>query len=904
MNYKNIIITICYLMIGLSSFASTTDTYIPTTTNEVPQSRAEKRRQRRQKNNALNNPASSASTTSATQGSRAERRRKRREKLGQIEQINNVPAAGSAPLGEFAAHNPNNLQTKTMTENNDADGSIGGLSASDPLKQATKDINEKSSIEYYLEKIEVPPMDDGSPDDLIEFQFQDADLSNLLLQVEAIFNCSFITDEAIDSSKSKTIKGNKITYKTTHPITKKEAWALFLTFLDIAGFNIVPQADPSVFRIQPFEAALKAPLPTFIDTDFMQLPENDAMIRYLYFIKNSTLESLEPIVRSLSSTYANIILLKESKAFIIIDKGFNIKMLMRIVSQFDQACSPQSWSFLRLKHSDADYVSKLYESLAPAAENRPAMPLFGARRTPTTSYFSDNTRIIAEPRTNSLILLGTPESIKKLERFIVKHIDIDPGQIHSPLNVYKLKYADAETIVSIMNTISTFGKTATVDGTRIEQRYSKPITFIAEKTTNSVVIKGDYDSYLMAKSIIDQLDSAQPQVAIDIMLISVNHDESKQLGAQVRSKVAPDCSSSNNVRFQTSGLNGIGIVQNTEGLGVNRLLGNLLNLVTQSNPGSTVITLGKDIFGVWGIFQALQTVSNAEVISNPFLITTNRKTATVSLGETRRVISSQIIQNQDTETNTQQNLEANLEIKVNPQINADGMVVLNIEITFNQFTNPASETSISSGNQVTRSIKTMATIADQEVLALGGFIRNRSTQGLSKVPLLGDIPLVGWLFKNEQKEEIKDNLLILIASRIIEPEETEDIKQFTDERIAAYQSALTEMGSQGGTRDPIQNLFFNTESLQQASNQFIFERHRPSRYTKIQPKKEALPTNSAPVKIAAAASIAPLIEPKKKDLAQAAPQTQNVSLKQSRPQFSLSGNLKAPTAAGKKEITC
>lgn len=886
MNYKNVKIIICYLMIGISSYASTTDTYLPTTTNEVPQSRAAKRRLRREQNNTLSsqNLPIAAPTT---QESRAERRRNRRKKFGQIEHAHHVPAAGSVPLSEFAAHNRNNLPIETIPESNSTDDSIGGPDATGSLPLATDDSFGTSSIEHDLEKIEVPPMDDGSPDDLIEFQFQDADLSNLLLQVEAIFNCSFITDEAVDSNKSKTIKGNKITYRTTHPITKKEAWALFLTFLDIAGFNIVPQADPSVFRIQPFESARKAPLPTFIDTDFMQLPENDAMIRYLYFIKNSTLESLQPIIESLSSTISKIIFLKESKAFILIDKGFNIKMLMRIISQFDQACSPQSWSFLRLKYSDAEYVSKLYESLAPAAENRPPTPLFGARRPPTTTYFSDNTRIVAEPRTNSLILLGTPEAIKKLERFIIKHIDINPEQLHSPLNVYKLKYADAETIVSIMNTISAFGKNSPADGMRVEQRYSKPVTFIAEKTTNCVVIKGDYDSYLMAKSIIDQLDSAQPQIAIDIMVISVSHDENKQLGAQLRSKANLDCNSGNNVKFQTSGLNGLGIVQNnTADLGVNRLLGNLLNLVTQSTPGSTVITLGKDIFGVWGIFQALQTVSNSEVISNPFLITTNRKTASVSVGETRRVISSQIIQNQNTPTNTEQNLAANFTIEVNPQINADGMVVLKIDITFNQFTNPPSSTDISSGNQITRSIKTIATIADQEVLALGGFIRDRTTQGASKVPILGDIPLAGWLFKNEQKEDIKDNLLILISSRIIEPEEIEDIKQFTDERIAAYQSALTEMDAQSSLRDPIQNNFFNKDSLQKESDRFIFERNKSSRYKKITPATKL--TNNATPTIAAPA--APTVH-------------QQASLKQSRPQFSLTGNLKAPIT-DKKEIAC
>jgi general secretion pathway protein D len=684
-------------------------------------------------------------------------------------------------------------------------------------------------------KLEAIP---APPGDLIEFQFQDADLSNFVTQIEAMFDYSFITDDAIDPLKGKSLKQNKITFKTVHPITKKEAWALFTTFLDAAGFNIVPQADPSIFRIQPTDTALRAPLPTYIDVDFNTLPENDTLIRYLYFVKNSSVDSIRPIIESLRSTGSGIpIYLQENKGVLLTDKSYNIRALMKVVSEFDKACTPQSWAFVPLHFVDAERVTKLYESLAPGADNRSTNPLLAPRRQPTTTFFSENTRVIAEPRSNAVILLGPPDGIKKLEKFITKHLDVEIHRPYSPLNVYHLKYADATTIAAVMTEITAFNKdssAAQTGGLRGEDRYHKPLTFVPETATNSVIVKGDYEGYLTARAIIEQLDSPQPQIAIEILILSVTTIDSKTLGIQLRSKSGQEnCGPGGGIKFQTSGLNiaPVGgaqpIQQNPNGVGVQRLLGNLLNLVTGATPGNTVVTLGSDMFGVWGIFDALQTVSDLEVISNPFVTTTNRKTAVVSVGETRRVTTTQIIQNNTTTSDAQGDLPANLTVTILPQINADGMTVLDIRVDFNEFSTAASAPDLTNGNTTTRKIATHATVADQEVLALGGIIRNTGIASKSKFPILGDIPLLGWFFKNEQKEETHENLLILVSTKILEPEAFDDVDEFSNQYIAEYQRYLQDMGSLHNTRDPIERTFFGTDgSITAHSERFIFDRRK------------------------------------------------------------------------------
>ena len=197
--------------------------------------------------------------------------------------------------------------------------------------------------------------------------------------------------------------------------------------------------------------------------------------------------------------------------------------------------------------------------------------------------------------------------------------------------------------------------------------------------------------------------------------------ENKQLGAQLRSKVpGTDSLLGKNVQFQTSGLFagssvGSGIVQNiNSNLGATKLLGNLISLVTGAGPGNTIINLGHDAYGVWGIFQMLQTISNVHVLSNPFITATNKTEAIVKLGTTRRVVTSVVQGN--TPIPGQGDYPACLTVTITPQINSDGMITLDYTVEIIDFTNPTNPTDAATS---VKKVKSFAVVADQEILALG-----------------------------------------------------------------------------------------------------------------------------------------------------------------------------------------
>ena len=714
-----------------------------------------------------------------------------------------------------------------------------------------------ATVDKATQPVEMPLTVSEDEEDSIELNFENADLQNFVKQIEDIFEVTFISDDALSPlpQGKKAIKNNKISFKTNIPLSKKESWNLFVTFLDIAGFAITPQADPKIFRITTIDAARKSPLPTFIGVDYKTLPDTDELIRYVYFLENASVDTIMEIVGPLrSSSSQGLIALREHKGFILTDKAYNIKMLMAIVRELDKVSVPESMSILKLRNADADAVQKLYQELLPKEETTSR---FFTKKQPTSLFFPENTRIIADPRTNTLILLGPQTAIKKIEHFIVKYIDVELDQSYSPLYTYQLKYADAETIVDIMSKVTAFGAgtaAGTFGGVRGVDQYMRPMAFIAEKETNRIIIKGHYDDYIKAEKIIKQLDAKQPQAAIEVLIASVDLNDTKNLGAQIRSKEpGPNGLLGNNIKFQTSGMFGDSPVVTRPGnavTGAERLLGNLVNLVIGAVPGTTFLTLGKDAFGVWGAFQALQTITDAEVVSNPFILATNNAKATVSIGEQRRIITSEIVAT-DTRQNAFDANNALLEVTITPQINSDGMIALTIKITINDFANPDNSATSASGanaTQNTREIYTNAIVANKEVLALGGLIRNNIQNLETKVPILGDIPILGWFFKNKRKINIKQSLLVLISTSIIESNKGEEMKAFTSEHINDYQNTINYMESTAVNRDPIHRLFFQDKAdrAKGSVEGLIFERQaKKEQATLIQQAEAAEIANKA-----------------------------------------------------------
>lgn len=215
---------------------------------------------------------------------------------------------------------------------------------------------------------------------------------------------------------------------------------LFLNFLDLFGLTLVAShyTDyanttavyddyPDSYIIMPIEAANQAALPVFVGVDWKALPNNDLKIRYVYFVENGPAADLANLVQDFKSKTAVVQSFNALNAIIFTEKSSNIRSLMSIISELDSVSMPEAMSVLKLKHANAEDVVKLYQELVStedkSASNNIANRLFGTKKQSTAVYFPENTRLIPEPRSNALVILGNREGITKVENFIIEYVD-------------------------------------------------------------------------------------------------------------------------------------------------------------------------------------------------------------------------------------------------------------------------------------------------------------------------------------------------------------------------------------------------------------------------------------------------------------------------------------------------
>lgn len=690
------------------------------------------------------------------------------------------------------------------------------------------------------------PWKGADPNERVEMNFENKELTELLKFLSNALDITFILDDYVEPTRAdglQPLAGTKITFKSTVPLTLRQAWEIGLTFLEMAGFSVIPGTQPRTYRVTASAArdkpsANREPLPTFIGIDPALLPDTDAKIRYVYFAENAELPIVTQIIENLKSGSAgSLIEVPPLRAVIVTDKAANIKSIMTILKEIDQTTQPEELAIIRLKHADAREVRELYHQLIGKDPKSPRFSPHSRQRKPsTTQYFSEATRVFEEPFTNSLIVLGTRENIKRFENFIIKNVDKSIDIPFSPLHIIQLRFIDAASIAKILNElIQRFNQdpsntaAALVGGVRDGNKFFKPTVRITEEPAgNRLIINADYEEYLKLREIIERLDVEQPQVAIKMLILNVDLTNMNELGIQLRNSVAcPDGTGGldsllgTNVNFQTSMVGNI-ITNPPAGEtpippvnGAKRLLGNLINLANRQGGispfdiGTTLVTLGKDMFGFWGLLRVLETYTRTSVIANPFLVTTNKYKAEFKVGETRRTTSA-IVTGQR-ETQAQGDISADLRIVLTPQISYDNTVALNIYIELGQFIDETTQ------NRIIRKISTEALLANREVLALGGLIRDRVVETTRKVPVLGNMPLVGWLFKNKSKRVERTSLLILISPEIIKPEEPQVAQTFTYNKITDAKSTLFTMRSRSENRDPIHRWFFDDHKEKEAS---------------------------------------------------------------------------------------
>lgn len=690
------------------------------------------------------------------------------------------------------------------------------------------------AIEHQTKKLKKDP--------LIKFKFENEDLVKIINLLAAKEKVNIILPQGADAINQK------ITFNAGKKIPLSQAKKYLSIFLNLSGYSMYP--DGNFFIIAKNDPNInRVPLPLFINVPPADIPHSEDQIRAVYYLANLKVpestqggEPLNLMIKDMMSTNGTYIFDPKSNGVILVDKANNISSIATILTELDTSGSRDIITIVPLYNSTARTVADLLKTQIVAAAVDARGVIRTDLKTESGIYFATNTRVVPDDRTNSIIIMGKETAVERLKDFVQEYMDAPAESGNSILHAYDLQYLDAEDFAKVLQDIVA-PKTAAgqsqkdivpgpmqfFEGVKIVPETYKPVqsakaiaggSTVEETGTvfqggNRLIIAARKKDWTRIKSLIQLLDKPQRQVIIEILIVDLSVTDSKIFGSQIRNPIVPGTPPG--FAFQSAQLIGPILDNPTTTTPPTTLAADLLRILlgqttsvattlsTGALSGSLIVSIADpNGSGAWAVFQLLDSIVATKLISHPFLVTLDNVRGEEILTTIRRADGNQSIGEGGISTVQQKDFEATYKIAVTPRISSLDRLNLQVTIEIEDFTS-ANQTDFS---RQTRRVQTNANMNSGQVLVLGGLTRFETDETDSETPILGQIPIVGWFFRNKSKTTIKNNLGIFICPTIVEPKLREGQKKYTDDKVKYCYSTVGEAATYDNVRDPITRFFF------------------------------------------------------------------------------------------------
>jgi len=612
-------------------------------------------------------------------------------------------------------------------------------------------------------------------------------------------------------------------------------YAAFLAALDSNGLTVYPHGR--FLKVVDKNRAKQTTIPTLLDPE-EPYTTNEQMITRLFRVRYTDLEPLRGVLQQLVTKDGDTIPFQPD-TLIVNDLGSNMHRLARIVEQLDRPPSTDQVRVLQLRYATAqemaDKIQKLFESKGQKPGGRPGItppptptPATGAPPgVPNTAELAPAggpatlSQLIADERTNKLIIIASPAAFERIQQ-LVDEIDI-PISGEGRVNVYYLENAAAEDLANTLQSLAqgSANKPKTpppqAGGAKgpvqAAELFSGEVKISADKATNSLVIIASQNDYRNLVRVIEKLDIPRRQVFVEAVIMEVNLDRNSEFGLNLHTGIPVNTDQGTlpavlGTKYTKSGLPPSFSLANLASFG-----GFLAGLQGPAIPEFQKLGLNIPAFGV--VMNALQQSSDVNVLSTPHILTSDNEEAEITVGQNVPFQAGFSpanlglgglggmagaaglagagglgglgalgglggLGNMFAPIN-RQNVELKLSVK--PQINDSDY----IRLVVNQQTEEiASQDPVLGPTTAKRSAKTTVVARDQETVVIGGIMQDRTIESVSKVPVLGDVPLLGHLFRQQSRKRVKTNLLLFLTPYIIK--EQADFRRIFERKMAERQA--------------------------------------------------------------------------------------------------------------------
>ncbi|MBG7048779.1 GspD family T2SS secretin variant XcpQ [Pseudomonas aeruginosa] len=546
---------------------------------------------------------------------------------------------------------------------------------------------------------------------------KDADIREFIDQISEITGETFVVDPRVKGQVSVVSKAQ---------LSLSEVYQLFLSVMSTHGFTVVAQGDQA--RIVPnaeakTEAGGGQSAPDRLETRVIQ-------------VQQSPVSELIPLIRPLVPQYGHLAAVPSANALIISDRSANIARIEDVIRQLDQKGS-HDYSVINLRYG---WVMDAAEVLNNAMSRGQAKGAAGAQ-------------VIADARTNRLIILGPPQARAKLVQ-LAQSLDT-PTARSANTRVIRLRHNDAKTLAETLGQISEGMKNNGGQGGE-QTGGGRPSNILirADESTNALILLADPDTVNALEDIVRQLDVPRAQVLVEAAIVEISGDIQDAVGVQWA--------------INKGGMGGTRTNFGNTGLSIGTLLQALKDDKPPALPDGAIVGIGSSSFGA--LVTALSANSKSNLLSTPSLLTLDNQKAEILVGQNVPFNTGSYTTNSEGSSNpftTVERKDIGVNLKVTPHINDGAALRLEIEQEISSIAPSVQQVSNTDIITNKRSIKSTILAENGQVIVLGGLIQDDVVQAESKVPLLGDIPWLGKLFRSTKATHTKRNLMVFLRPTVV-----------------------------------------------------------------------------------------------------------------------------------------
>ncbi|MEW6298401.1 MAG: type II secretion system secretin GspD [Thermodesulfobacteriota bacterium] len=660
----------------------------------------------------------------------------------------------------------------------------------------------------------------GASDNVVAMNFQDVDIPVLARFISEITGKNFIIDEKVRG---------KVTIISPTKVHADEAYAVFQSVLQVKGFTTVPSGG--AIKVVPSREAKQAGLPMLYNGSLAAA--GDEFITRLAPLRHVTAAEMAAVLQPMVSSDGLLIPYTPTNTLIITDSALNIRRLLGIVEELDVEGQERITEVIPLKHAfAADLAAKLEHITKEHSANEGTPPPQRVRTVtaaggpvPAVGGGIRPVRVLPDERTNSLIVVAGPLELKTIRRVVARlDVPLPPGT--SKINVVPLKYANAEEMLPILADLigaraaGTSGGNPSIRAPRRDRRarredrsrpqsgrfeftpgahrqsvsatpesslppqgavgtapeFNGEMQITADPATNSLIVSASPQDFATLRAVIEQLDVRRRQVYVEAIILEVSVDRARELGIELQGS------------FSIEG-EGVALGRATF-KDLNRALTNptsLSGLLLAAASNKTIeLPDGTRIPAQIALLRAAQSSTDINVLSAPTLLTTDNEEAEILVGQNVPFIASRATDSTDLDNlfATVQREDVGIRLRLTPQISEGDTVRLDIyeEVSAIVPTPPSvGDPNLVGPTTSVRSASTTVVVKSGQTVVIGGLISDNITRQRSTVPYLGELPVLGNLFRSDVDSANKINLLIFLTPHIVRSD-TEIAARSVEER--------------------------------------------------------------------------------------------------------------------------